>query len=179
MKRFNSFASVIVVAFFGIVGWLLWPEVDPLVALAAKVRATNYVAASSRLDRVGDDLYWPAQELQAVLSVVNGVTVTYGDSHGYDGLTQHRSIVISESMEWNARMEVLAHEAGHVLQPNGLTQAEGEVFAEGVAYLVLRHYGHDRIELHAHYLAARKSGLYVLENYATDIKHAAGVLLAR
>jgi len=180
MKRFLKHGvPALIIATIGI--WLIFPEPDPLKALAREVLTTNYVSASSRLDRTGNDLYWPAQELQAVLFVINGARVVYGSAEGYSGITywETRQIAIDERLSWNARFEVLAHEAGHVLQPQGLTQIEGEVFAEGVAYLVLRHYGHDRIELHAYYLAARKSGLDVLEHYATDIRHAARVLTAR
>lgn len=154
--------------------------VDPLITLERAVQAVVYVETGYR-SAPGVHLYWQAQRLEHVLSFVNGATITYGplaDSYGVTN-TQTRQIHIDDTLSWNGRFEVLTHEAGHLLQPGRLNSVEAEVFAEGVSYLVLRHYKHDRLELHAHYLSSRKAGLHVLREFATDIRYAAQILTVR
>ena len=91
--------------------------------------------------------------------------------------TEHvvRVIALNSTLSPNARLEVLAHEAGHLLQPPGLTDDEGQVFADAVSYLVTR--GNRRT--YARYLSGHKSSLRVLKTYRREIQWAAKVLSGR
>jgi hypothetical protein len=88
---------------------------------------------------------------------------------------QHRIIALDGTLSPNAKLQVLAHEAGHILQPEGLTKAESEVFADAVALLVTG----DDVHVFSHYLAGSKSGLGVLRIYRREIQWAARVLSGR
>ena len=85
---------------------------------------------------------------------------------------QERVIVLDSSLSADAKLEVLAHEAGHLLQPPGLVGDEGQVFADAVSYLVTR--GNRRT--YARYLSGHKSALSVLRTYRREIRWAAKVL---
>ena len=127
----------------------------------------------------GNDRYWQVRELEVTGQLYLGVTIAYGQPHmGAVGTSQFgsRAIVISEKLTWNERLEVLAHELGHILMPRSLTASQGEVFAEGVSYLVSHRMGHHSLDVHARYLAQHKPSLHVLTDYAMEIRWAAGVL---
>ena len=108
----------------------------------------------------GHTRYWDAQNLQVRLERL-GWTVEYASSlhEGvYGGTTFHtRSIQILDSLSWNARFAVLAHEGGHTLQPGWANHGHGEAFAETVAALVTR----SNYRNHARYLA-RVRGDYLI-----------------
>jgi hypothetical protein len=83
-----------------------------------------------------------------------------------------RVIQVNGGLSKNAQLQVVAHEAAHLLQPAGLDPIESEVFAEAVASLVTR----DDPHVYARYLARYKSQLQVLHIYRREILRAAEVL---
>lgn len=109
-----------------------------------------------------DSRYWEVQDLQLRLER-SGWTVIYKDglsaNSGLLGMTtsDERTIYIDSSMHWDARYAVLAHEAGHTMQPFRLTSNQGEAFAESVAMLI----SHDGYREHARYLSALKTDFLV------------------
>jgi hypothetical protein len=123
--------------------------------------------------------YWQALTLEArVMSL--GWTVTYalhpklGDEPAF-GLTlpQLHAVVIDKDLHWSARAAILAHEAGHTVQPSWLNNIEGDCFAESVATLIM----HDGFREHARFLAGAKwTCLGVLLAEFPSIYHAAAVL---
>lgn len=127
----------------------------------------------------GNDKYWEALDLEAMLAE-RGYRVDYVDglnkAKGIYGATspQAKSIIIDGDLHWNARFAILAHEAGHVMQPGRLTRNQGEAFAESVAMLV----AHDGYREHARYLAngLRVDAITVLLVEWRAIYHAAAAL---
>lgn len=124
-----------------------------------------------------DDLYWDAMYLEAKMAEV-GYTVEYVDglmdagAYGRTTWDKH-TIVIDDSLHWNNRYAVLAHEAGHVLSPLYLRSGqEREVFAEAVATLVCR-CGYRE---NARYLASARGSLSTLFWYYPDIYRTAAFL---
>ena len=86
-----------------------------------------------------NDAYWKALALEARLTAL-GYSVRYAPNLNYMGqqaygLTdrQTREILVDETLHWNDRYAVLAHEGGHVLQPGWLGSREADVFAEMVS----------------------------------------------
>lgn len=120
-----------------------------------------------------DSKYWEAQELEMRLEVI-GYSVTYRSMNGVYGLTMYDSkkIFIEESMHWSDRYRTLLHEAGHVLRPPYLEGANGEMFAEGVAFIAC---GCGYRET-ARYLASNRPALLALIAYSGDIYRVAGFL---
>lgn len=105
-----------------------------------------------------DDRFWDAVRLESKL-LARGWTVTYAThvslygqpAWGLTSLTAHR-IFVDEGLHWNARLAVLAHEAGHTMQPDWLAEGEAECFAESVSTLVSR----DGVREHARYMASAR-----------------------
>lgn len=76
------------------------------------------------------------------------------------------------------RVETLAHELGHVLQPMRLRGLSGQVFADAVSYLIVRqHAGYDPAARYAPFLARYAPHLSVLDEYRAQIEVAAKVLM--
>lgn len=128
-----------------------------LMALCAEVPflSVTEVRFSDRQDR-----YWDAQNLEQQLHT-QGWTVHYAPLHSdASGFTdfERRDIWIDDRLAWNARLAVLAHEAGHTQQPNWATHNQGEVFAEIVSALI----AHDGLREHARYLARMRGDAYLL-----------------
>lgn len=132
-----------------------------------------------------DNYHFAALRLQAIVENVMGVEVRYIDIDDPDlaGWTMlnpsaPRAVQIDKALKGTARLEVLAHEAAHRLQPPVFapTSSESEVFAEAVSFLVCRVYGHDDLETAATYLAIHKGGLHVLTDYRLEIDYAVTVL---
>lgn len=151
---------------------------DPLHSLEATARQTEYVA-SFHFQPDTDTL--ELQRLQYVVTKALGATVTYksvDDMPGAYGMTYRevRAIHISDAIPIRQKFQVLAHEAGHLLQPESLaSQPEGEVFAEGVAHTVCLRRQMDCRDAGV-YLANYKSALHVLRDFRAEILWAAGVL---
>lgn len=117
------------------------------------------------------DLLRLARLVEAAL----GVQVqTAGAPPGVAGISsrEHRIIALDGTLSPNAKFQVLAHEAAHILQPPDMTKAEGEVFADAVSYLVTG----DDVAIFSRYLAGNKSGLHALKTYRREIRWAASVL---
>lgn len=124
--------------------------------------------------------YWDAMSLESRV-VALGYTVKYLKQPLYPGRAAYgvtlpavHLIAIDEALSWDDRYSVLAHEAGHVLQPGYLDYDAGEVFAESVATLVTTNH---RFREHARYLASLK-GAFIVTVAAEwqAIYHAAAVL---
>ena len=117
-------------------------------------------------------------KLQRLVETVLGVQVQQaGAPPGTAGVSsrEHRIIALDGTLSPNARLQVLAHEAGHVLQPDGLSKQEAEVFADAVSLLVTG----DDAHVYSQYLAGSKSGLHALRTYRREIQWAARVLGGR
>jgi hypothetical protein len=90
----------------------------------------------------------------------------YGMAATVDG---KKTIWLPAVMAADARFEVLAHEAAHLFAPPTLDQAQGEVFAEIVAYEVTKAFGYDHLEAAAQYCASWKPGLAAVPVLQADI----------
>lgn len=138
--------------------------------LAALFAEALVVSPGLTRTQSGTDDYWAALDLQARLERL-GWAVQYkpglADDCGCYGLTSFhsRDIYIEDALSWNARFAVLAHEAGHTLEPPRLTENQGEVFAEAVATLIAR----DGLRDHARYLASMRGDLFTMVAYEREI----------
>lgn len=127
----------------------------------------------------GTSRYWEALSLESKLEMMNysvtyasGLEVDGNDVYGVTDMTRH-AIVVDAGLSWNARLAVLAHEAGHTLQPGWVTTRQAEAFAETVAMLV----SHDGYREHARYLAQhRMDALFMMVVEWPAMYHAASVL---
>jgi hypothetical protein len=130
--------------------WALTPF--RILALAGE---TFWVRPGEAHYDAGTDRYWDTLQLEATL-ISRGWAVGYVESITYYGnpawgltnRTDH-TIYVEDSLRWNARLAILAHEAGHTMQPSWLNPEEADCFAESVSALVSR----DGLRNHAHYLA--------------------------
>lgn len=148
-----------------------------LMALAAETLVLH--PGATRVSHENDQ-YWETMALYSRLTGM-GWRVTVADelvspdgmpAYGLTNTGTHE-IEIDQTLSWNARYAVLAHEGGHTFQPSYATRAQGEVFAEAVATLVC----HDGIREHARYLSLYKTDtLLVLLTESSAIYHAAAVL---
>ncbi len=86
-----------------------------------------------------------------------------------------RIIQINETLNADMRTQTLAHELAHLLQPPGFDKGDAEVWADSVAYLVVRAED-DRMMDSARYLAWHKGHLAVLTAYRKEILFAAALL---
>jgi hypothetical protein len=86
-----------------------------------------------------------------------------------------KAIAVREELTVCGRLEVLAHELGHALSPPVIMGTpEGQVFADGVSYLVVRKLaGYDPVHTYAAYLAGLKVAAPTLLLYQQDIERAA------
>jgi hypothetical protein len=146
---------------------------DPLDRLEHQTQSITYWQQSYDAP-VGNSREQDFYKLQRLVVTVLGVRLQAGTPDGIAGATarEERIIAIDPTLSPNAGLQVLAHEAGHILQPEGLTKAEGEVFADAVSMLVTG----DNVKVFSHYLAGSKSGLGVLKIYRREIYWAANVL---
>jgi hypothetical protein len=127
----------------------------------------------------GTNRYWEALSLEAKLETMNW-SVTYASDIKVDGREAYgvtdfekHAITIDADLSWNQRLAVLAHEAGHTMQPGWVTARQSEAFAETVAMLV----SHDGYREHARYLAQHKMDtLFMLFVEWPAMYHAAAVL---
>lgn len=118
----------------------VWVAPWRLMSLGADVLVLRPGPVELRTDQ--DDQYWDCKRLEARLDWLH-YDVTYQRDLNYMGSkvfgltdTNAHHIYIEEDLHWNDRFAVLAHEAGHTLQPGYLDRQEGDVFAESVSYLV-------------------------------------------
>lgn len=127
-----------------------------------------------------DSRFWEAVGLESRLNAL-GWTVTYQGNLAYGqqaayGLAdpQTHRIYVDADLHWSARAAVLAHEAGHTLQPGWAGRMEGDCFAETVAALVV----HDGLRDHARFMApARFTCVAFMLAEFPAMYHAAALLL--
>lgn len=123
--------------------------------------------------------YWKAVGLEARLAPL-GWDVEFRSKLESNGSTLYgatipseHEILIDADLHWSARFAVLAHEAGHTMQPWWLRKEQGECFAEAVATLM----SGDGIREHARYLAPLKwTCAEIVISEWRAIYHAAAVL---
>jgi hypothetical protein len=126
-----------------------------------------------------DDQYWEAMQLEGrVIALgyrvgyVNGIVVNGFPAYGVTDNRQHL-VEVDASLHWNARFAVLAHEAGHVVEPIWVHGQSAEVFAEMVAALVAR----DGLREHARWLSDSKGEVLLMAlTEWPAIYHAAALL---
>lgn len=113
-------------------------------------------------------------EVKEIMTRANGVSSV-----------PNRLIILEPSMAVDGKLEVLLHEVGHFFQSptwnyeNG-NRNEAEVFAEFVSRKVGEYYGIRGLRQRSDtYLAAYKSGLYILPYFQADIKLAAESIVGR
>lgn len=89
-----------------------------------------------------------------------------------------REIHIASYLDDDARTQTLAHELAHALEPASMRDdpKESEVWAESVAYLILRK-EHDDPYTHARYIARFKTHLSVLDVYRREMEYAVSALV--
>ncbi len=109
------------------------------------------------------------------------VSVTYGDTEGRFGYANRaeRVILLDSGMTSCGRLEVLSHELAHFLQPKGLSGPEGQMFCDGVSYLVVRALGgYDPKTRYAVFLATYKPSGRVLTILEREIEAVAAMLVS-
>lgn len=124
--------------------------------LMGLIAETMVVSPGATRTSQADDQYWQALDLEARL-VSLGWEVSYAPQLSYRGQQAYgltdpneHTVQIDETLHWNARFAVLAHEGGHIMARGYLSTVQSEAFAESVAALV----SHNGLREHARYLAA-------------------------
>lgn len=113
--------------------------------------------ALTRIDQ-GHDRYWDTLALQMRMDALGWEVeyqpeVSYMGRQAYGLTVRHENkIYIDGTLGWNQRFFILAHEAGHVMEPAWTSGDDSEVFAEMVAALVSR----NGLREHARFLARTK-----------------------
>lgn len=131
----------------------------------------------SRVNSPGTNQYWDALALQSRLDSL-GWDVSYSSElidKGMYGLTTpaEHTVQIEESLTWNGRYNILAHEGGHTIQPSWVRPGpQSEIFAESVAALMSK----DGLIEHARYLSRFRQEIPTLVYMWPSIYHAAAVL---
>lgn len=183
MKRIALLFTVLFLAVLAVTGPGRF-SMDPLTRLERHARAVPALHMVY-MEPQDDDFFYQTKQLEAVVQEVLGVEVNYIslENTGLAGFTAFgpkapRAVNIDEKMHWTARLEVLAHEAGHRLAPPPIQipGSESEVFAEAVSFLVCRAFGHDNLNTSATYLSIYKDGLHVLHDNRMEIEYAVTVL---
>jgi hypothetical protein len=107
-----------------------------------------------------------------------GAKVSYvpmdNDNYGSTAMDT-RVITINEKLNADVRTMTLAHELAHCLQPVTLEHGDAEMWAEGVAYLVLLP-ERDTLYESARYLAWHKAHLGILRVYRNEMLFAVQIL---
>jgi hypothetical protein len=120
-----------------------------------------------------------AARLEASAKVM-GITILY-DEDVDGGMTDFlRTVWLHPAYITDVcgRVEVLAHELAHVLQPTVLYGDAGQLWADAVSYLIVRrHAGYDPIARYAPYVANYKAFAWVLTRFRPQIELTARVLM--
>lgn len=174
--RTVGLALLIIVAGVWIGGRLARQRIDPLARLEAAAREypawlADYVPPTTA------DLGESERRLYASAARLGIEVIVEAKPTDFIGLftRKTRRISLDPHLKLDARVQVLAHELGHALAPPGLSGPEGQVFADAVSFLVVRHQ-RDDLETYAAYLARFRTSLPVLRLYAEEIRYAADVL---
>lgn len=92
----------------------------------------------------------------------------------------HKFIKLRQDLSINGTIEVLAHEAAHLLQPPYLTRSQGDVFAEIVSAHVASRLGvPNTTATAALWLRQHKPSIRVALDLQNEIEHVAGMLTPR
>ena len=138
----------------------------------------GYVSASA------DPLPSRYRLFQEHLLLVLGITVTDLPADLNDELIgrsnpRTREIQINATLGVGEKVFALAHEAAHILEPQGLSQPESETFSHAVAVEVLDRMGLDVRYAATFHFAQYKQALHVLRSFKSEINWAATVLTGR
>ena len=157
---------------------------DPLTGFAGLIARTPWAAQAAVLPD-GDGAEVQARGLERRIQDHLAAVIIYGDMQPYGDyvgvtLRDSRHILVRQDLGWDAKLLVLAHEAGHLLHPPTLTDEESEAFAEGVSWLVGRRlYGTFADEAHRRYLTRYKAHLGIWRTFRPDIDYAVTLLAPR
>ena len=114
-----------------------------------------------------------------------GVTVTYRpegheDLRGATGLSyqqgHEKHVIVADTLSVNGRIEVLAHELGHIFTPAFGNRMDADVFAELVSVEVCERLGVNSSRAAALYLVGQKGSLPVGKMYRAEIRFVADLL---
>lgn len=126
--------------------------------LMALVSETLVLSPTQLRFSQANDKYWDAIDLEVRLIGLGyevgyhrGLELQGQAAYGLTSVGAH-TVSVDADLHWNARYAVLAHEAGHILEPIWCSTRQGEAFAEMVSALV----SHDGLREHARYLASMK-----------------------
>lgn len=125
-----------------------------------------------------DNAIGALERIAAALGVNVVFAPTLTEEQGALGMfvPAQRQISIDAGLSSVLRMQTLAHELAHVIQPPHLNHSESEVFAETVAAVVSRRFGVNTLPSSSRYLADHHMALRVAREYHADILWAANVL---
>lgn len=113
-------------------------------------------------------------QLEAVAQA-RDVTVVYQPMNG--GMAGHGMAYVDSRLNSCGRVEFLAHELAHLLQPANLTPAEAQVFADAVSYRYVREVaGYDPRDRYATYLGQFKNASHIFNRYRAEIAATVAVL---
>ena len=100
--------------------------------------------------------------------------------HGATGLSfrngLERHVFVSNTLSINGQIEVLAHEIGHMFQPNFADRMAADTFAELVSVEVCQRLGVPSAASSVGYLRGQKLTLYVGRVYRNEIRFVADML---
>lgn len=179
MRQIARLAAAVLGATLGLVlaGCAHRAPIDQVVATAL---STPYEQATFE-GATGNQHAAALARLEARL-IALGVSVTYGPR--LPGMAavgmlspDHRHIWVDETLEPNGRLEVLAHEAGHVFQPGTLAGPESQAFAELVGATVSYRLGMNSLKASGRWLGAWKSGLDGALAHRLEMDRAVAILL--
>lgn len=168
MRTFRNLIGIVILTIALSAPWKLM-----VVATEAMFLTPGY----SRMNSPGTEQYWDALALQSRLGSL-GWEVSFESGLGEKGMygltnSDEHAVLIEDSLTWNGRYNILAHEGGHTMQPSWVRPGpQSEIFAESVAALM----GKDGLIEHARYMARYRADLHVLIYMWPSIYHAAAVL---
>lgn len=87
-----------------------------------------------------------------------------------------RHVRVNKNLSVNGRLEVLAHELGHLYQPPLVSRTDAEVFAEAVSVLVCEKFGVDVTRQSGRYLTGHKASFGAAKAYRREIRYAVMIL---
>lgn len=108
------------------------------------------------------------------------IDIVYMDMKGWFGLAdpESRMVLIEGNTTACGKLEILAHEIAHLIQPVGLEGPEKQVFADGVSYLVVKELGdYEDIDRWATLMARYKPNGNVLTLLRREIEFAAKLMI--
>lgn len=114
------------------------------------------------------------QQLEAVAKA-RTIVVIYQPMDG--GMAGHGIAAVDARLNACGRVEFLAHELAHLLQPANLATAEAQVFADAVSYRYVREMaGYDPRDRYAVYLGQFKNASHIFARYRVEIDATVAIL---